>query len=72
MKDILLKRNDLKNRSSRMRSMRFEPDIKDEQVDKIVEEQNKIYKHWNFYDKFIKAREEVKNEIKFDNVGKTK
>ena len=72
MKDILLKRNDLKIRSSRMRSMRFEPDIKDKQVDRIVEEQSKLYKHWNFYDKFIKAREEVKNEIKFDNVGKTK
>lgn len=72
MKDILLKRNDLKNRSVNMRGMRFEPDIKDEQINKIVEEQSKIYKHWNFYDKFIKAREEVKNEIKSNNVGEKK
>lgn len=72
MKDILLKRNDLKIRSSKMRTMRFEPNIKDSQVDKIVKEQDKLYKQWNFYDKYIKAREEVKNEIKSYNVGKSK
>ena len=72
MKDILLKRNTLKNNSMKMQIMKFEPNIKEEQVNKIVEEQQKIYKHWNFYDKFIKAREEVKNEAKLNNVGKSK
>lgn len=70
MKDILLKRNALKNNSIHMRTMKFEPNIKKEQVCKIAKDQEKIYKHWKFYDKFIKAREEVKNEIKPNNVGK--
>ena len=72
MRDILIKRNALKNNSIRMRSMRFEPHVKSSQVEKLAEEQNKMYNHWKFYDKFIKAREEVKNEIKFDNMGEAK
>jgi hypothetical protein len=45
--------------------MRFEPKVKDEQIMQIAKEQNEIYNKWNFYDKFIKAREGVKkNEIK--------
>ena len=56
-----------------MRSMRFEPKVKDEQIMQIAKEQNEIYNKWNFYDKFIKAREGVKkNEIKSNNVGKEK
>lgn len=62
MKDILLKRNDLKNKSIHMRSMRFDPDLNDKEVDNVVKQQNAIYNKWNFYDKFIKAREEVKSE----------
>lgn len=72
MKDIFLKRNELRQKSSHLREMKFEPSIKSHQVDTIAREQNKIYNHWNFYDKFLKAREEVKNEIKSDNVGKEK
>ena len=71
MKDILLNRNDLKNKSIHMRSMRFEPNISSTQIDKVAEEQHAIYEQWNFYDKFIKAREEVKHEIKPNHVGKT-
>jgi hypothetical protein len=52
--------------------MRFEPKVSNEQIDEIAKTQNEIYRKWNFYDKFIKAREGVKNEIKFDNVGETK
>jgi hypothetical protein len=73
MRDILIKRNELKNKSAHMRSMRFEPKVKDEQIMQIAKEQNEIYNKWNFYDKFIKAREGVKkNEIKSNNVGKEK
>lgn len=72
MRDILLKRNELKNKSVHLRSMRFEPKANSEQIDKIAKEQNEIYNKWNFYDKFVKAREEVKNEIKSNNVGKEK
>lgn len=70
MRDILLKRNELLKKSKTMRSMRFEPGIKDEQVQTIAKEQDKFYNKWNFYDKFVKAREEAKHEIKSNNVGK--
>ena len=72
MRDILIKRNELKNKSMHLRSMRFEPKVKEEQIDEIARTQNEIYNKWNFYDKFVKARDEVKNEIKSNNVGKTK
>lgn len=62
MKDILLKRNELKSKSIHMRSMRFEPKINEKQVQEIAKTQNDIYNKWNFYDKFIKAREDVKHE----------
>lgn len=60
MKDILIKRNELRKKSASLRVIKFDPDLKDSQTDKIVEEQNKIYNHWKFYDKFIKAREVAK------------
>ena len=72
MRDILLKRNDLRKRSSCLRIIKFDPDLNDRGTDKISEEQNRIYNHWKFYDKFIKAREEVKNENKSCNLGETK
>lgn len=67
MRDILLKRNELRNKSMKLRPARFEPGIKDEQIDKIEKEQAKLYNKWNFYDKFIKTREEVKSEEKKSN-----
>ena len=72
MKDILIKRNELKNKSVHLRSMRFEPKVANEQIDEIAKTQSDIYNRWNFYDKFVKAREGVKNEIKSNNVGKAK
>jgi hypothetical protein len=52
--------------------MRFEPKASNKQVDEIAKTQNDIYNRWNFYDKFVKARDGVKNEIKSNNVGKAK
>lgn len=72
MRDILIKRNELKNKSAHLRPMRFEPKASNKQIDEIAKTQNEIYNRWNFYDKFIKAREGVKNEIKSNNVGKAK
>lgn len=72
MKDILLKRNELKNKSVYMRSMKFDPELNEREVESVTKQQHDIYNKWNFYDKFIKAREEVKNEVKFDNMGKAK
>lgn len=71
MKDIILKRNTLKNKSVQLRTLKFDPSLKDSQIDRVSEEQNKIYSQWKFYDKFIKAREEVKHEAKLDNVGES-
>lgn len=72
MRDILIKRNELKNKSVHLRSMRFEPKASNKQVDEIAKTQSEIYSKWNFYDKFIKAREGAKNEIKSNNVGEEK
>ena len=60
MRDILLKRNELRNKSESLRFIKFDDSLKYEQTKKIAEQQDKIYKQWKFYDKFIKAREEVK------------
>ena len=62
MKDILLKRNKLKENSIKMQGMKFEPSLDFEQGTRIANEQKKIYNKWKFYDRFIKAREEVKCE----------
>lgn len=74
MRDILIKRNELKNKSVHLRSMRFEPKVKEEQINEIAKTQSEIYNKWNFYDKFVKAREEAKNEqkIKSNFMGETK
>lgn len=70
MRDILLKRNELKSKSIHLRNMRFEPGVSDNRVMENAKTQNDLYNKWNFYDKFVKARDEVKNEIKSNNVGK--
>ena len=62
MKDIILKRNELKRKSIKLRTIKFSPELKNKQTDKIIEEQNKVYDKYNFYDKFLKARDEVKDE----------
>ena len=70
MRDILIKRNELKNKSAHLREVRFEPNIKAKITYEIGEKQNEIYQKWNFYDKFVKAREVVKHEIQPNNMGK--
>ena len=62
MKDILLKRNDLMVKSKTLKVIKFEPDLSYEQIAKLISEQNAIYNRWQFYDRFIKARREAKNE----------
>ena len=62
MKDILLKRNELRTKSINLRTLKFDPSIKDKLTTDISNEQDKIYKKYKFYDSFIKAREGAKNE----------
>ena len=60
-REIRDKRNELLNRSSGLRTAPFDKKCKD--TDRVREEQRKIYKKWNFYDKLIKASERVEKNV---------
>lgn len=60
MKDILLKRNKLKEYSRRLRSIKFDEDLTDETINKINKEQQELQNKYKFYDKFIKERNKIK------------
>lgn len=55
MKDILLKRNDLKKRSVGLRTIKFDEEMKDKDVERILNEQHKVYNKWKFYDGMAKV-----------------
>ena len=67
MRDILLKRNELKKKSLALRTIKFDPSMKRKDVSKSIEEQNILFNQYKFYDSFIKKREEIKNEKKESN-----
>ncbi len=54
-RDIITKRNDLIKKSIRLRELKFDERIKNDDVSKLIEEQNKIYNMYKFYDGYIKA-----------------
>ena len=56
MRDIIDKRNKLNNYSQRLRTLKFNYDNFNnrEKVTELIEEQNKIYKHYMFYKNYIK------------------
>lgn len=60
MKDIILKRNELCKSSLKLRCAKFQADIPREKVKKLIEEQDKIYKKYKFYDNFIKIGGKIK------------
>lgn len=60
MKDIILKRNELCKKSIKLRCAKFQADIPREKVTKLIEEQDKIYKKYKFYDNFIKIGGKIK------------
>ena len=62
MRDIFLKRNELRRKSTALRTIKFDPRIKKEIANRETEVQNKIYKKFQFYNHFIKARQGVKHE----------
>ena len=57
MKDILLKRNKLKENSIRLRTVKFDESVNRDLTFKLNREQDEIYKKYKFYDNFIKANE---------------
>ena len=62
MKDLLLKRNDLKKRSVGLRTIKFDDELKDKDVERILNEQHKVYKKWKFYDGMAKVLNNKKEQ----------
>ena len=62
MKDILLKRNDLKKRSVGLRTIKFDEEMKDKDVERIINEQHKIYNKWKFFDGMVKVLNNKKEQ----------
>lgn len=62
MKDIILKRNQLCNKSLKLRTAKFNQHLKREQVTKLIEEQDKIYNQYIFYKQYLKAYEKEKKK----------
>lgn len=60
MKDILIKKQELCNKSQKLQTAKFDIKLKREQVTKLIEEQDKIYKQYDFYKEFLKAIEKEK------------
>ena len=60
MRDLYLKRNELKFCSKKLRVAKFQGDITREQIQKLVSEQDRIYKKYKFYDEYIKIGGKLK------------
>lgn len=55
MRDLIDKRNKLNKNSQKLRTIKFLEELKREDVTKLIEEQNKVYKEFLFYREYIKA-----------------
>ena len=55
MRDLIDKRNELNKNSQNLRTIKFIEQLKREDVTKLIEEQNKVYKEFLFYREYIKA-----------------
>ena len=64
MKDLYLKRNELCKKSMIMRIIKFDLLLKKKQTFNLNREQTKVFNHFNFYDKYIKALNKEKEERK--------
>ena len=60
MKDILLKRNKLKNDAMRLREVKFDETITKKHGRELNVEQDKLWKKYEFYDNYIKAKDKEK------------
>lgn len=61
-REIRDKRNELREKSIRLRELAWECDYKEEKNFQIREKQDDQYKRFIFYDEMIKASEKVKNK----------
>ncbi len=55
MRSLIDKRNKLNKNSQSLRTIKFMEVLKRQDVTKLIEEQNKVYKEFIFYREYIKA-----------------
>lgn len=55
MREIIIKRNKLKDDAMKLREVKFEEKIKPEHSLQLNKEQNKLWKKYEFYNNIIKA-----------------
>lgn len=55
MRSLIDKRNKLNKNSQSLRTIKFIEVLKRQDVTKLIEEQNKVYKKFIFYREYIKA-----------------
>lgn len=64
MKDLILQKQKLCKKSIILRTAKFNTKISRETVSRLIEEQDKVYKHYKFYDEYIKAINKEKRKEK--------
>lgn len=63
-REIRDKRYKLLMNSKNLRTAKFEPKIKsNDEVTKMMNEQDELYNKWSFYDNFIKANERISKNV---------
>lgn len=62
MKDLYIKRNELLKNSQYLKIVKWDKNIKREQVSGVIKEQDKVYKKYKFYDNIIKQLNKKKEE----------
>ena len=55
MKDLIVKKQELCKKSIVLRSAKFDTKVKRDDVSRLIEEQDKVYKQYKFYEQYIKA-----------------
>lgn len=60
MKSILIKKNQLSEKSQKLQTAKFDLKLKRTQVTQLIEEQDKVYKQYEFYKNFIIANEKMR------------
>ena len=61
MKDILLKRNKLRNDAMQLRNLKFDKSVSNKRSVELNEEQDKLWKKYIFYERYIKAKDKERN-----------
>lgn len=56
MKDLFIRKNELSKKSQNLQTAKFEGSLTRDKVTKLIEEQDKIYKQFYFYKKFLEAQ----------------